>query len=80
MLEINTFQLHDLRYPVEIHYLNGSGLTRVLMNLDPFTVKDSHRHIRSNTKLRLNPQGKVKDGRSNDDEKEGLVRATLARN
>ena len=46
------------------------------MNLNPFTVKDSHKHIRSNIKLRLDRQGNVEDGRSNVDEKEGLVRAT----
>ena len=46
------------------------------MNLNPFTVKDSHKHIGSNIKLRLDRQGKVDDGRSNVDEKEGLVRAT----
>jgi len=51
-------------------------VTRVLMNLNPFTVKDSHKHIGSNIKLRLDRQGKVDDGRSNVDEKEGLVRAT----
>jgi len=47
-------------------------VTKVLMNLNPFTVKDSG----SNIKLRLDCQGKVDDGRSNVDEKEGLVRAT----
>jgi len=44
------------------------------MNLDPFSLKDSHRHIGSNTKLRL-----VKAGLTIDDlmstKKEGLVRA-----
>ena len=39
------------------------------MNLNPFTVKDSHKHIGSNIKLRLDRQGKVDDRRSNNDEK-----------
>ena len=51
-------------------------MTTVLMNLNPFTVKDSHIHIGSNIKLRLDRQGNVEDGRSNVAEKEGLVRAT----
>jgi len=39
------------------------------MNLNPFTVKDSHIHIGSNIKLRLDRQGKVDDRRCNSDEK-----------
>jgi len=35
------------------------------MNLNPFTAKDSHIHIESNIKLRLDPQDNVEDGRSN---------------